>query len=307
VTWSWDRSLFPAVCSIPAGAVALRDPVAGLSLSFGVLAAAAVGVTPTRSRRVLVLVVGAVIGLSLVLGSLLGSTPALAVAVLFAACVAAAVSAARHPLGRLAVLLAVPLVAAGFSYQSPADSVPSALLIVTGSALAWLVSLVWPTRPVPHPEPAALPSHESMVRYGVRLGAAGAVCAAAGFAFGFDHAGWAAAACLLVMRPSAEQTRLRAAGRAVFVTAGAALAVAVASLDGPAWILAALLVLDLVALGATRGSRWYLTGGFTTFIVLSMLAWSQPGTDWFLQRLVETTIGVAVALLATLATPGIAP
>jgi uncharacterized membrane protein YccC len=179
-----------------------------------------------------------------------------------------------------------------------ADSAPSALLIITGSGLTWLASLLWPERPIPGRKPAARPSRGSMARYGVRLGAAGEIFASAGFAFGFDHAGWAAAACLMVMRPSAEQTKPRAAGRAVFVTAGAA--VAVAALDGPTWILAVLLVLDLVALGATRGSRWYLTGGFTTFAVLSMLAWSEPGTHWFTQRVLETAIGVAVALLATL-------
>src|SRR3954453_5503014 len=300
VTWSWDQALFPAVCSAPAGILALGNPVAGLALGFGVLPGIAVGLTPARSRRVLILVAGVVIGLSLVLGSLLAPTPVIAVAVLFAACVAAAVSAAMHPLGRLAMLLAVPLMAAGFSYQSLADSAPSALLIITGSGITWLVSLLWPERPSSHRVPAPPPSRQSMARYGGRLGAGGGVCAAAGFAFGFDHAGWAAAACLMVMRPSVEQTKLRAAGRAAFVTAGAAVAVAVAALDGPAWILAVLLVLDLVALGATRGSRWYLTGGFTTFAVLSMLAWSEPGIDWFGQRCLETAIGVAVALLATL-------
>jgi hypothetical protein len=44
---------------------------------------------------------------------------------------------------------------------------------------------------------------------------------------------------------------------------------------------------------------------FTTFTVLSLLAWSDPGTDGFVQRLVETLIGVGAALIATLpARPG---
>jgi hypothetical protein len=116
-----------------------------------------------------------------VLGSLLAPTPVLAVAILFAACVGAAVVSAVHPLGRLAMLLAVPLMAAGFSYRSLADSAPSALLIITGSGLTWLVSLLWPERSIlPHRYSATQPSRESMARYGVRLGVAGAICAAAG-------------------------------------------------------------------------------------------------------------------------------
>jgi hypothetical protein len=116
-----------------------------------------------------------------VLGSLLAPTPVLAVAILFAACVGAAVVSAVHPLGRLAMLLAVPLMAAGFSYRSLADSAPRALLIITGSGLTWLVSLLWPERSIPpHRYSATQPSRESMARYGVRLGVAGAICAAAG-------------------------------------------------------------------------------------------------------------------------------
>ena len=60
-----------------------------------------------------------------------------------------------------------------------------------------------------------------MVEYGVRLGLAGAVSAGLGFALDLDHKGWATAACLLVMRPTPEMTKLRGAGRAISVSVGA--------------------------------------------------------------------------------------
>jgi hypothetical protein len=250
-------------------------------------------------------VAGALIGLSMVVGTAAAAVPIAGVALLFVACVLAAISVSLHPLGRVAMVLAVPMMAAGMSYDSLGDTVPSALLITAGSVVTWLVSLCWPEQPEQpeHPgrprAPEQLPRRDEMLHYGIRLGIAGAVCAAAGFAFGFDHEGWAAAACLLVMRPSYEMTRLRAAGRAGFVTIGAAVAVTVAAIDPAPGVVAVLLVLDLVGLAATRQSRWYVTGGFTTFIVLSLLAWNEPGTDWFLQRFLETLLGVAVALIAT--------
>ena len=43
-----------------------------------------------------------------------------------------------------------------------------------------------------------------MLDYGVRLGLAGAVCAAIGFALDLEHVGWAVTAALIVMRPSPE-------------------------------------------------------------------------------------------------------
>jgi len=134
-----------------------------------------------------------------------------------------------------------------------------------------------------------------------RLGLAGAICAALGFALNFDHEGWAAAACLLVMRPHAEMARLRAAGRAVAVTLGALAATLVADLGPPAAVMAALVLVDLVLLAGTRTSRWYVTGGFTTFIVISLIlstsdtVSSQPLSD----RVIETVIGVGAALVFT--------
>ena len=47
------------------------------------------------------------------------------------------------------------------------------------------------------------------------------VAAAIGFILDLEHVGWACAAALLVMRPSADMQRLRSAGRILAVAIGA--------------------------------------------------------------------------------------
>jgi hypothetical protein len=63
----------------------------------------------------------------------------------------------------------------------------------------------------------------ALVEYGIRLSLAGAICADLGFALDLDHKGWATAALPAgdASRPTAELTRLRAAGRFIAVTTGA--------------------------------------------------------------------------------------
>jgi hypothetical protein len=270
-----------------------------MAVGFGVVPAATVGVTPARRSRVLILVVGLVIAFGVVVGSVLSQWPVVAVVALFVTCVGASVLAALRPAGRVALVLAVPMVAVGFSYDGISESRGPALLIAAGAAVTWLVSLVWPARPaLQRPEQVLRPIHE-MLRYGVVLGIAAAACAAAGFWLGFDHQGWAAAACLLVMRPAVEATRLRATGRAVFVTAGVMAGAGLAYLQPQNAVVAAAVLLDLVCLAATRTSRWYVTGAFTTFIVISLLAWQDNQTDWVMQRLIETALGVVAAMTAS--------
>ena len=129
--------------------------------------------------------------------------------------------------------------AAGVSFEADGEAIPLlgfaqmtllgavlglaiAALMVAGSLWAFAVSLLWPERPddvvarVPAPTAPAL----TMLGYGIRLGLAGGTAAAIGFAFDFDHVGWACAAALLVMRPSVDMQRLRSAGRVVSVPIG---------------------------------------------------------------------------------------
>jgi uncharacterized membrane protein YccC len=85
----------------------------------------------------------------------------------------------------------------------------------------------------------------------------------------------------------------------VFVTAGVMAGAGLAYLQPQNAVVAAAVLLDLVCLAATRTSRWYVTGAFTTFIVISLLAWQDNQTDWVMQRLIETALGVVAAMTAS--------
>jgi uncharacterized membrane protein YccC len=129
--------------------------------------------------------------------------------------------------------------------------------------------------------------------------------AAIGFAFDFDHVGWACAAALLVMRPSAEMQRLRSVGRVLAVTAGAAAAAGIATVtSAPGWYCVVALV-AVAGAAATRGSRWYVTPAFTTLLAISMLIYSRPqdAGSRFGERVGETILGVAIAYLFGLLLP----
>jgi uncharacterized membrane protein YccC len=142
----------------------------------------------------------------------------------------------------------------------------------------------------------------------VRLGAAGATAAAIGFLLDLEHVGWACAAGLLVMRPSADMQRLRSAGRILAVAAGALAGAALVRLHPPAGVYSVALIAALAAAAATRRSRWYVTSAFTTLLVFLLLLYSDPqtATKRFNERLLETLLGVAIAYLYGLALPALA-
>ena len=301
VAWSWSLALFGALCSLPAVLVATQNPSLGLALAIGALAPTAVGVAGARRSRVVSLVVGVTIGLGLVAGAALSQSWWLAVGGIFALCVAAAAASARVRSGSLLLMLAVPMVGAGLSFVGDVRAaLEPAVLIAVGATCGWLLSLLWPERaPTPRRGMTTHPEMTEMIEYGVRLGLAGALCAGVGFALAWDHPGWATAACLLVMRPTSEMTRLRGAGRAISVTVGALGASLLAELGAGPPVLAVAIGVALTSLAATRGSRWYLTGGFTTFIVISLLVQGTPGEAemHLVERVGETALGVGVALL----------
>jgi len=306
MVWDWRLTALGAGCAVPGAVVALNDPGHGLALALGALPAAAVGINGPRSTRWVVVVVGACIGIGMTVGALLAQSAVAAVGGLFLLCLGAAVLCSRAPIGRLLMTLAVPMVGAGLSYGDDiAVAVDLMLLMVVGAAYGWLLAVVWPSRPRADRGAGGLPPRPVMVEYGVRLGLAGATCAALGFALDLDHKGWATAACLLVMRPAAEMTRLRGVGRAVSVTVGALAAWAMERAEAAAWVVAVTIVVALSALAATRPSRWYVTGGFTTFMVVLMLVYGRPdeATGRLVERATETLVGVSVALILGVVVP----
>lgn len=210
IAWRWSWALLGAVCSLPAALVTLGNPSYGLALAFGALPAAAVGVRGRRRERHVILVVGACIALRLVLGALLSGFWLAAVGGIFVLSLGAAILSAHARVGTLLMVLAVPMVGAGLSFNGDISIAGRlAVLLIAGSIYGWLVCSLWPEEKVTARARAELPLRAVMAEYGVRLGLAGAVCAGLGFALTLEHKGWATAACLLVMRPTAEMTRLR--------------------------------------------------------------------------------------------------
>ncbi|HEX5094355.1 MAG TPA: FUSC family protein [Acidimicrobiia bacterium] len=303
IVWAWPAALAGAAFAIPA---ALAMPVSvdkGLALGFGVLPAAIVGIAPRRRDRVRIVLMGVLMGVPLAVGASLASWPVLAVASVFVLAVGAAQLSTKRPVGRIALSLSVPLVGVGLSYNA-GKGAGVALLIVAGSVFAMTVAMLWPQHDAPEHVRVVVPA-ESMLGYGVRLGLAGGTAAAIGFWFEWEHVGWAAAAAMLVMRPSIEMQELRSWGRVASVIIGGLAAAGLAhATTAPGWYSLAIIVV-IAGAGATYASRWYVTPTFTTFIAISLLVYANTDTaqSRFNERVGETLLGVALAYFFGLLVP----
>jgi hypothetical protein len=295
--------------AVPAAALLLHDVPAGLGLALGTIPAAIVPLAPRRRRRYVTAVVGMLAGGAMLAGALLAAAgPWVAVPALFLIAVGAAQLAGRHRFGLYVMTLCVPLVGAGLSYDDVGTAAALALAFVVGAGYGWLVSLLWPETSVPGPPAAAdrgAAVNAAMLDYGIRLGLAGATCAAIGFALDLEHVGWAVTAALIVMRPSPEVQRLRSIGRIASVGIGALVAIAVVETMPSVGVLAPLTVIALAAAAGTAGGRWYVTPAFTTFLVFLLLLYSHPdqASGRFWERIGETLLGVGVASVCGLIVP----
>ncbi|PMC07177.1 FUSC family protein [Microbacterium sp. UMB0228] len=298
LTWRWSRFGLGLLYAVPSMAVAPFDPAVALALSIGVLPAAAMGLPARRRARSAIPVLGTLVALGLLLGATLALAPVLAVPALAVLAVMASMLAARERAGPLALTLVLPMVGLGLSFPLSATTILLAGAIVAGSVYAWLIALLWPEHRAGARVPAAMPKGRALLVYGVLLGAAAGTAAAIGFATGVEHVGWATGAVLLVMRPVRGQLVLRSVGRAASVLIGA-LAAAGFALLSPSGVVVALAIGVVVGgLGAVQESRWYVAPAFTTFLVLSLLLSTSDAspTSRFLERTLETLLGVALAL-----------
>ncbi len=264
--WDWAAAVRGVLFALPAALVIPTDVTRGVALAVGVLPAALTGLLPTRRARLMTIVLGVLTGLAVFVGAMLAQVPLVAVVGIFGLSVGAALLAARRPFGNVVLVLALPMVGIGFSFTALDDAAALGLVMSLGSLYAYLVSLPWPEFAAP-PRPRAVPPKAAMLDYGVRLGAAAALCAAIGFAFDFDHVGWACAAALLVMRPSPQMQQLRSIGRVLSVLAGSLVAITLIRQDPSSIVLGIAAVVAVAAACGTRGSRWYVTSAFTTFLV----------------------------------------
>ena len=66
-------------------------------------------------------------------------------------------------------------------------------------------------------------------------------------------------------------------------------------------------ILAVAGAAATNRSRWYVTAGFTTFLVFLLLLYATPEDAGrrFDERLGETLLGVAIAYVFGLAIPAL--
>ncbi|MFC8525725.1 FUSC family protein [Nocardia sp. NPDC057227] len=296
LVWEQRAALVAFIAALPAAVVAANDVRAGVALTLGVLPAAVIGVDPVRRRRTRLLAAGLLLGVPMMAGSLLARVPVLAVLGLFLLPVLA-VRATAIPrftaLAGLTTTTLLPMIGIGLSYPDLGTAAGLTGLFVLGSVLAWLPALLIPERPeVERPEPRPIAR-----TYGYLLGAVAALTAGLGFALHLDHIGWACAAALMVMRPDPQLQRWRTAGRFSSVLAGCAGAAALVALDAPPLLYAIVLPLSLAAAAATAASRFYLLPAFTTFYVITLLGYPDPGAaqSRVLERLGETALGLAVA------------
>jgi hypothetical protein len=304
LAWDWSSAALGAAYALPGAVLILSDVPRGLALALGVLPASIAGLIPRRRGRVAIVALGASIGLPMFVGGLLAGIPVLAVLAILGLGVASALLAARFALGRIVMTLCLPMVGVGLSYSDVGKAAGAAALMVGGSVFACGISMFWPERPARAARAAAAPP---TLAYGVRLGTAGATAAAIGFALDLDHVGWACAAALMVMRPEAEMQRLRSVGRVVAVVVGALAAIGIVRLTPAAWVYSLAAIAAVAGVGAMRGSRWYVTPAFTTFLVFLLLLHSRPqdAASRFNQRVVETLLGVAIAYLFGLLLPAV--
>ena len=283
----------------------IDDRSRGLALAVGVLPGAIIGLAPTRRARLATVVLGASIGVPMFVGGLLAGVPVIAVASIAILGVVSALLAARSrhradrhdafaPDGRRRAQLQRHRDRRG---TGRAHGARLAVCLPGLDALARA-----PAARVAPPAPAG-----PTIDYGIRLGAAGATAAAIGFALDLEHVGWACAAALLVMRPTAEMQRLRSVGRIVAVAAGALAGIALVRLSPPAAVYSVAVIATVAGAAGTHRSRWYVTPAFTTFLVFLLLLYAQPETAAarFNERLLETMLGVALAYAYGLALPAL--
>lgn len=310
ITWDWPLFIYGLVMALPAALLIPISPMEGLALAIGVLPAAAFKLPGVRRARHTIIIVGVLCAVALQIGSLLTNVPLVAVPAMFLLAVVTSIWSRAGRFGTLALFLALPLTGIGLSIHGFGTALALGGLMVAGSIYAWLVSLLWPER-TPPTAPVLPPklSLNAMLVYGTLLGLAAASAAAIGYLLDLEHVGWPTGAVLLVMRPARSQLVLRSVGRAVSVLLGSLAAAAFAVFSTQGLGTALVVVAALAAMAATTASRWYVTPGFTSFIVLTFMMQADktesPG-DRFVERTWETLLGISLALLFGAVIPAIA-
>lgn len=311
LVWHWLPAAVALVAVLPAMTVtAVVDVRSGAAMAVGMIPAVIVGLRPDRRARVMLLAAGVILGVPIVVGSAVAPWAVAAVATMLMLPIVAtwaAPSLARPRISTMLIVVAPPLVGVGLSLDGWTAGLAVAALFIGGSVVTFAVAMAVPTRLIGEPPPSAEPPVPPGIGYGVTVGSVGALTAGIGYAFGFDHVGWACAAALLVLRPDPDLQMWRTAGRFVSVIVGAAIGAVMVELGTPDWGMAIGVGAAIVAAAATRGSRWYILPTFTTYLVLLLLTAADPDAapGRFGERVGETVLGLAVAAVVGLGIPAI--
>src|SRR3954452_23954 len=134
LAWSWSSALWAAVGVLPGAlVVAFVDAPGGLALCVGAIMAGMLGIAPRRSARPRAAFLGIGFAVFLLIGAALARPGWLAVVGIALVPLPASLLAADRPLGRIALMLMVPAVAIGLSFDSASEAAGLALAIVASS------------------------------------------------------------------------------------------------------------------------------------------------------------------------------
>lgn len=308
ILWNWRSVCFSLITAVPAAVIIISGNSAiGLVGAVGVLPAVIIGIPATYRQLVRLPLIGLVFGMAMLAGSFLSQWPPLAIISIGVLCFGTSLLSLKRPqLANFVMALPLALVGVGFSYDQPSEIAELAIVILAGSLWATLVATCfirwWPINTPPQLAPPRPMNKRQAVVYGIFYGAAAIVAAIIGFANHLEHVGWVVGAVLFVMRPQWEMEQIRAYGRALSVTVGALAAAALLAISPGLGVTAGLVSIALALAGGTRGSKWYITPAFTTFIVFFVLLYADPTLSSiqhrFFERILETLAGVAIAVIA---------
>lgn len=298
LVWRWPAALRGATFALPGAVVVPFDARLGVALAVGVIPAAVLPLPPQRRDRLVIVVVGALMGISVLVGSLLATTPCLAVAGILVLAVAAAAVAIRRARALVLLFLALPLVGVGLSYPGLATAAPLAGLFLLGAIYGYAAAIFWPSTPKPAGTdgPPPLDGRCSATAYAwVRRGALRRhrIHPALRARRMADHGGIARD------EPRGQDARAAGAGPGGLGVCGRGGDDRVPRPPPVARPPTVAVAAVVIAATATVGSRWYITPAFTTSLVFLLLLLADPtqAGERLGERMGETLLGVAVAIL----------
>ncbi len=312
IAWNWDDALRGAIGALPAVPVIVAVNVsAGICMAMGTLLVAILGVPREQKARLRGLIVAGAFAVAYAAGCVLGEWPVVAVGALSALAYVSVLAASHRPAARLLVLLCVPGFAIGMNEPAP-DGFVIAAMFVAGGLWATFVAVMWHPVPPSAIAPARfsalgrMQAGERAIRvYAICFALALGIALALGFILDLQHVAWGAAAAAFIMRPDPGLLASRALGRILATFIGVCLAAVFFHQGLAEAALAAITVLTVSAMIATRTSAWYVMSAGSGLLVLLMsgISSTQQFELSFHDRLVETAIGAALAMLFGVITP----